>query len=165
MDARIEQIKMKLINKNIELNETISIDEIRGFEFEYNVKLPEELVKFYTQISNGCRMLDQYFLYKFEEWKFNSERISKEFPFEEYWIWEDDEGDARIDYKVIENGVIELIDIGDAQTWNIVANGKQYGKMWFFSDVGIQPAAPAKTFLEWFEFWLDGNDNYFSEFI
>lgn len=58
-----------------------------------------------------------------------------------------------------------MIDIGDSQTWNIIINGKEEGKMWFFTDVGIQPCAPSMNFLEWFEFWLDGNEDYFYEFI
>ena len=51
--------------------------------------------------------------------------------------------------------LIELINIGDAQSCNIVVTGKQRGKMWFFTDVGIQPCAPEMSFLEWFEYWLE----------
>ena len=30
--------------------------------------------------------------------------------------------------------------------------------MYFFTDIGIQPCVPSMNFLEWFEVWLDGND-------
>lgn len=33
--------------------------------------------------------------------------------------------------------------------------------MWFFLDVDIQPAAPELHFLDWFECWLNGNEDYF----
>lgn len=57
-----------------------------------------------------------------------------------------------------------MIDIGCGQTWNIIVFGKEYGKMWNYTDVGIAPAAPELSFLEWFEFWLDGGEDYFKEF-
>lgn len=79
--------------------------------------------------------------------------------FTEYWIWEDDYDEERVKHVV--DGNLELIDIGDSQTWNIIVNGKEEGKMWFFTDVGIQPCTPSMNFLEWFEFWLDGNEDYF----
>ena len=68
------------------------------------------------------------------------------------------------DFKDIENGIIELIDIGDAQSWNIVVEGDKRGEMWFYTDVGIQPACPAMSFSKWFEYWLDGGTDYFYEF-
>lgn len=30
--------------------------------------------------------------------------------------------------------------------------------MCFFTDVEIQPAAPGRSFLEWFDYWLDGGE-------
>ena len=123
---------------------------------EYN--WPAGLVEFYTEISNGCPMIDEFDLYKFEDWQYHSERIMEDFPFDTFYIWEGEEQD--VDLSVIENGNIELIDIGDAQTWNIIVKGNQQGKMWSFSDVGIQPAEPQMEFLEWFEYWLDGNDYF-----
>lgn len=62
------------------------------------------------------------------------------------------------------NGNVSLIDIGDCQSWNIIVTGEERGRMWFFTDVGIQPCVPNRGFLSWFEYWLDGNENYFGEF-
>jgi hypothetical protein len=90
------------------------------------------------------------------------EKAKEKFPFDKYWVWEDEPGDVNLDDVL--KGNIELIDIGDAQTWNIIINGKERGQMWFFADVGIQPCAPKRSFLSWYEYWLDGNDDYFSEF-
>lgn len=163
MKTSIDRIIEKMKIKNIHGNEVASINKIRNFEEKTNITLPEELVLFYTQISNGCKMIDGFNLLRIEDWKYNLEHVKKDFQFENYWIWEDDYDEERI--KTILDGNIELIDIGDAQTWNIIVKGKQKGKMWFFTDVGIQPCAPSMSFLEWFEFWLDGNDDYFYDFI
>ena len=159
----IERIRAKLHDKNIELCDPVDISVIQKFEEEHQISLPQELVDFYTQISNGCRMIDDFQLYPFEKWKFDPERLRKPFGFKEYWIWES-ESELSHDPKDIENGIIELIDIGDSQTWNIVTNGENFGEMWFFTDVGIQPACPPVSFLKWFEFWLDGGTDYFYEF-
>ena len=93
-------------------------------------------------------MIDGFQLRPIGEWKFDPEGISKSFSFEQAWIWEDDYDEEKI--KQIVYGNIELIDIGDAQSWNIIISGPQKGQMWLFSDVGIQPCAPPKSLLEWF---------------
>lgn len=161
-EKTISRIKVKLNEKGITLIDVVDINAIRDFEHKYNITLPEELVLFYTMISNGCEMIDGFQLRAFEDWKYNHELLSKEFPFEKYYIWEDDDG---LEINYIEYGNIELIDIGDAQTWNVIINGKEQGNMWFFTDVGIQLAAPGRSFLEWFEYWLDGGEDYFKEFV
>jgi len=83
----------------------------------------------------------------------------KEF-FSEPWVWEDEEEDPE-KMKTIYNGVIELIDIGDCQRRCIVVKGEERGKMWFFTDVGIQPACPSMDFREWMEYWLNGGEDFF----
>lgn len=159
MQESIIRILNKMKNKNVRKNEPLTIEELRCFEKKNNVRLPKELVLFYTQICNGCIMIDGFELMKMEEWNYHIGSIRKEFPFEEFWIWEDDYDINRI--QNIVNGNIEIINIGDSQSWNIIINGKETGKMWYFTDVGIQPCKPSMNFLEWFEFWLDGKDDYF----
>lgn len=163
MKYNIERVIEKMKNKNIQGNKVVSIDYVRKFEENAKIELPEELVLFYTEICNGCKMIDGFNLLKMEEWEYNTQKLRNNFIFEKYWIWEDDYDEEKI--KCVLDGNIEVINIGDAQSWNIIVSGKQRGKMWFFTDVGIQPCAPPMNFLEWFEFWLDGNDDYFYEFI
>ena len=107
-------------------------------------------------------MIDGFDLLKLTDWKYNIEHLKDDFLFDKYWIWESNYDEEKI--TKITYGNIELIDIGDAQTWNIIVNGNEKGKMWFFSDVGIQPCAPSMNFLEWFEYWLDGNEDFFYDF-
>lgn len=163
MKSIVERIIQKMKIKNIQANPVININEVRKFEAKTNITLPEELVLFYTEVCNGCKMLDGFDLLEMKDWGYNIEHLKKEFLFENYWIWEDNYDEKKI--ECILDGNIKLIDIGDAQTWNIIIKGKEKGKMWFFTEVGIQPCAPSMNFLEWFEFWLDDNDNYFSEFM
>lgn len=157
----ILRIKEKVIQKNIEVNETITIEQIEIFEKQHNINLPNELVLFYTIVGNGCT-IDREKLRGLDDLKFAKESVNKEFEFDEYWVWEDDEEDP--DWERMDRGNIELMDIGDSQTWNLIITGKEKGQMWFFTCVGIQPCAPKMNFLEWFEFWLDGGDDYFAEF-
>lgn len=162
MKSSVNRIIQKMEYQNIQSNKVICIDEVRKFEEKTDITLPEELVLFYTEVCNGCKMLDGFDLLKMEDWEYNIENLKRDFLFENYWIWEDDYEEEKI--KRVLDGNIELIDIGDSQTWNIIVKGKEKGKMWFFTDVGIQPCVPAMNFLEWFEFWLDGNDDYFCDF-
>ena len=162
MKERIDRILQKMQDNHIQCNEVLSIQDVKQFEEKTGVKLPEELVLFYTTVCNGCVMIDGFGLKRLEEWIYDKNQLREDFPFEDYWIWEDDFDEERL--KKITYGNLELLDIGDAQTWNIIVNGKERGKMWFFTDVGMQPCAPSMSFLEWFEFWLDGNEDYFSEF-
>ena len=159
----VNRIKDKMKRKGIYGKKVVSINEIKKFENKIGITLPEEIVLFYTQICNGCKMLDDFELLSMEEWKYDIENVKKSFLFTKYWIWEDDYDEDRI--KHISDGNVELIDIGDAQSWNIIVKGSEKGKMWFFTDVGIQPCVPSMNFFEWFEFWLDGNENYFENKI
>ena len=159
----ILRIKQKAMLNGIKFNHVILIDSIREFERINDVVLPEELVLFYTEVGNGCKMIDGFNLRAFEEWGISKEKVKKEFPFEEYWIWEDNPDNDL--FEEVANGNIELIDIGDAQSWNIIISGKETDQMWFFTDVGIQPCAPRRSFLSWFEYWLDGNSDYFTDYL
>ncbi|NFA58930.1 hypothetical protein K8O96_06145 [Clostridium sporogenes] len=64
------------------------------------------------------------------------------------------------------NGNIELIHIGDAQSYNLIVTGKCRGEICFFCDVGIQPCCQRQDFFGWFEKWLHYGDdvNYFTEY-
>ena len=162
MDTVIKRIKSKIEYNGVYVNELISKEKIREFEKKNNIYLPEELKLFYSEIGNGCKMIDGYYLQKFEDLVFDICKVKEEFIFTEYWILEDDDNEDLIDE--VDKGNIQLIDIGDGQSWNIIITGKEKGQMWFFTDIGIQPCAPKRGFLSWFEYWLDGNDDYFKEF-
>jgi hypothetical protein len=162
VDEDIQRIRLKIQEERIIMNKPISINEIRNFEKYYNLILPEDLVLFYTEIGNGCKMIDGYDLKGLEELEIDKNKVKEDFLFTKYYIWEEDESNDL--FYQVDNGNIELINIGDSQGWHIIISGKERGQMWFFTDVGIQPCAPKRSFLSWFEYWLEGNDNYFVEF-
>jgi len=161
IDKTIQRIKQKILDKNFELNPVISIEVIHQFEKQNNIVFPEELVLFYTLIGNGGKMFGGYPIKKFEDLNIDIEKAKKEFPFTDYWIWEDEEDNIDTDFDIIGNGNIELIDIGCCQTWNIIITGKERGNMWLFTDVGIGPSTQKPGFLSWYECYLDGNYNCF----
>ena len=84
-------LKEKLYSKVSSYNEPVSEQDIRLFEQRYNILLPQELVMFYTNICNGCKMPDGSEIKKLEEWEIDPSYIIKDFPFEDFWIWENDE--------------------------------------------------------------------------
>ena len=153
-------LKEKLYLKASSYNEPVSEQDIKSFEQRHNISLPQELVMFYTNICNGCKMPDGSEIRKLEEWEINPLYIIKDFPFEDVWIWEDESCDKNKLQEIL-FGNIELVDIGDCQTWNIIVQGKKKGEMWFFTDVGIQPCVPSKGMLEWIKGWLDEDNEYF----
>ncbi len=164
LKAEAARILQKMKDKNIQRNDALSVADVADFEKNAGIRLPEELTLFYTEACNGCKMLDGFDLLKMEQWKYDADSLKRDFPFEKYWVWENDDDYNPGKIKETENGNLALIDIGDAQSWNIIVRGKERGRMWFFTDVGIQPCAPAMDFLEWFEYWLDGKDDFFYGF-
>ena len=155
-----KRFREKLAEKGVALNPKANLSAWTEFKKKHGISLPLELERLYTQITNGCTMIDGFPLRAFEDWVFDEERISKPFPFTEPWIWEGEEEDPE-KMNMIDNGVIELIDIGDCQRWCLVVKGEEFGKMWFFTDVGIQPANPSMDFREWMEYWLNGGEDFF----
>jgi len=149
-------IKERLQQKQIALSEPVSKERLIEFEEIHGIKLPEELIFFYTEVTNGCNMIDGCQLYPFEKWNFDCESIGKPFPFDCFCIWENEDS---FDFTKLKCGNIELIDLGCSQSWNIIVNGNQYGKMWNFTDVGISPAVPSLDFQQWFNKWLNGDEN------
>jgi len=163
-DANIHKIKQKISEKGIKINPIVPITAIREFEKRNEIILPEELMEFYTLIGNGGKMIDDFSLKSFEELEIDIEKVKKAFPFTAFWVWEDGDEHKDGNMEDVCKGNIELIDIGCGQTWNIIVTGKERGQMWNFTDVGIQPCVPKRNFLSWYEYWLDGNDDYFAEF-
>ncbi len=65
---------------------------------------------------------------------------------------------------MMDNGTLELIDIGCCQTFQLVVTCR--GEVWHFSEMGVQPCCQRQDFLGWFEKWLDEGDSvdYFAEY-
>ena len=96
MKSNIDRIIDKMNFKNIQRNQVVSIEEINQFEINFNILLPEELVLFYTKISNGCKMIDGFDLLKLTDWKYHIEHLKDDFLFDKYWIWESNYDEEKI---------------------------------------------------------------------
>lgn len=163
----LNRIKEKCKVEDIFLGEQLLEQEICLFEEKHNVILPEAYRKFLIEVGDGCDMIDGFKMKSLAIIdQLTSEKLSAAFPFETPWIWEDEEYISESHLSEVKNGNIELIDIGDAQSYNLIVTGKCRGEIWFFCNVGIQPCCQRQDFLGWFEKWIDyGNDvDYFTEY-
>ncbi|WP_291559569.1 SMI1/KNR4 family protein [Clostridium sp. UBA2485] len=163
----IKRIKEKCTAEDIFLGEQLLEQEICLFEKKHDTILPEVYRKFLLEVGDGCDMIGGFKMKSLDMIdRLISEKLSAAFPFEDPWIWEDEECPSESRLLEVGNGNIELIHIGDAQSYNLIVTGKCRGEIWFFCDVGIQPCCQRQDFLGWFEKWLDyGNDvDYFTEY-
>ena len=90
--------------------------------------------------------------------------LDQAFPLTRHWIWEDDEEDKPELRDAIEHGRLFLGNDGCAQYWILIVTGSERGQVWQRSDVGVQPCAPRRDFLSWYNYWLDGGDDWWAEF-
>jgi len=173
MENQIERIKVKLLQKmqnhlkrgwidKINL-EPLSIEKITAFENEYNIKLPKEIVDFYTKISNGVVLYpreDICNLEPFENWYFSPDLIKEKFnaendvTYDDYYAIKKQNGD----YSFENFGNISLMDLGCCMSYCIVVNGKHYGEMIAVLEMYLE--ITNKSFLDWFEDCLDGTAEY-----
>jgi len=45
--------------------------------------------------------------------------------------------------------------------WHLIVTGPDRGVPWMLAGEGIQPLCPKRTFLQWYEDWLDGKDSFY----
>jgi len=167
------------------LNPVLSEDEVLKFEREHGITIPEDYRQFILTVGNGGAG-PFYGLMKLEDNDENKPDLSKPFeytkeePFmimnmyeeieeqlEEYED-EDEQDEAREAllndmYKKCDRGIIFLAHEGCGMYSVLVANGEEYGNVWYFdlaNDAGIFPLSKAETgepmkFTDWYEVWLD----------
>lgn len=161
----LERIKQKVKLCNIKMGDTLSENEIQNFEQHCNITLPAAYRLFLKEIGSGCKMIDGYQLHPLE--KLEWEDLSYPFLLKEAWIWENEEVIAEQLEVMVYRGNIELIDIGDGNSYHLIVSGECAGEVWNFTDIGAQPCCERQDFLGWFERWLDERDNvdYFREYL
>lgn len=135
MENQLERIKFKLIErlrKNPDdevILKTLPVEKIMEFESKYQIKLPQEIVDFYTRVSNGAVLYpdeDICNLEPFENWHFNEKLIHEDFNIENDFMYDDYCAIENRDYSFERFGNIALMDLGCATTYNIVVKGKHY---------------------------------------
>lgn len=163
----IKRIQEKVTARNIKMGECVLEEEIVEFERSCKVQLPQAYRLFLKNVGNGCG--DGFPLNRLQD--IERKDLSRPFILEDYWIWEDDEREADIIEKEMEEkvyqGEMELINMGDGMSYNLIVTGKCRGEVWNFTDVGVQPCCERQDFLGWFELWLDYQEetDYFKDFV
>jgi hypothetical protein len=175
MDATMTRIADKIRVHGYSLNPVISIQEVEKFEVQNKILLPNEYRDFITQIGNGGDGPPFYGLFSlnesYDETKKGNREIdnflSREFPLTEYWVWESEEHwteEKKKKYNRVFNGNLILGTEGCGMYWTLIVSGPLRGQIWDIADVGAQPCAPSLSFLEWYEYWLDGGSDWWRDF-
>ncbi len=174
MEEQLKRIKERLIRKledynnkpyqkkKLTLNPPLPMQKIVEFEKKYNIKLPEELIVFYTQIADGALLYpDENIcnLSPFEEWIFQKNLIQNDFIIENDLEYDDfknlfGQGKDKRNRSLLSYGNIALMDLGCAMTYNIIIKGKHYGEI--YGDFEMWLPFTNKNFLDWLESCLDG---------
>ena len=168
MENQLERIKSKLIErlcKNLEDDEirlnTLPVEKITEFENNYQIKLPKEIVDFYTKVSNGAVLYpreDICNLEPFENWYFDEKLIHTDFNIENDVTYDDYYAIENKNYSFERFGNIILMDLGCAMTYNIVVKGKHYGEIIGVLEMWLE--ITDMNFLDWLEGCLDGTVEY-----
>lgn len=161
----LERIKQKVQLCNIKMGNTLTENEIQNFEQHCNIILPAAYRLFLKEIGSGCKMIDGCQLNPLEELEW--EDLSYPFMLKEAWVWEEEDVIAEQLEVMVYRGNIELIDIGDGNSYHLIVSGECAGEVWNFTDVGVQPCCERQDFLGWFERWLDEQEDvdYFREYL
>lgn len=167
MENQLERIKSKLIERLQEnpddevILETLPVEKIVEFENKYQIKLPQEVVDFYTKVSNGAVLYPRENicnLEPFENWYFDEKLIHTDFNIENDVTYDDYCAIENKDYSFERFGNIILMDLGCAMTYNIVVKGRHYGEIIGVLEMWLE--ITDMNFLDWLEGCLDGTVEY-----
>jgi hypothetical protein len=162
------------------LNPAPTENELKGFESQYGIRLPEGYRNFLLYMGNGGA--GPYYgleelesgLYDDLDHKNDKDLLnpSEEFPHREAWSLDLPENDDDGAYREREevyfekrwmNGALRICNYGCGIYINLVVKGPEHGNIWIddrCNDGGIYPDRyPGNKekvdFLQWYELWLD----------
>ncbi|MCM1505914.1 MAG: SMI1/KNR4 family protein [Ruminococcus flavefaciens] len=139
--------RLKKYNK-IKIFDVISIEEVRKFEEENNIKLPDDYVWFITNVANGCTESSGGYnyelscgFYPLESTEFSSEYIEAD-------KWEDHYGEEKFSLNISSTGC--------TGSYGIFLKGEHYGEI-SDNDEGLAYYEPKRVhgFKEWYNLLLD----------
>lgn len=181
-----------LINKkkiNGSFNKVLTESEIRDFETEYDVTLPEEYKLFLTEIGNGG-LGPNYGLLSLQESIIDFKLVEKpvidissDFKYKDAWNeswidsidWENDRPELDIVNQYMDvshiSGCLQISHYGHGCTNLLVIKGESKGQIWFDGRADYEGLIPEQdkhgciyNFFEWYDSWLNGIINNYSEF-
>jgi hypothetical protein len=193
MDERsqIDNIKRRIAQiPELHFNPCLTEAETEAFEREHNIRLPEGYRLFLKEVGNGgdgpsrCEGLAPLPFGLIAE-GVDLGLLDQPFPLTGRWIWEGDDepgealaedqksiykgdSDALIDV-CLTNGQLDLGTNGCNTTWYLIVTGTERGQIWQIAEIGAYPCAPKRSFLEWYELWLDwrqaGQKGYWEQVV
>ncbi len=138
--------KLISINTEIEINDIISVEEVKRFEAENNIELPNDYVWFITNVGNGGTWYNgEYLFYPLEKTYFSYEGLP---------------GYKRGREKYS----IDVLSKGCSYSMGIILSGEHYGEISSDGDgLAFFHSIPIHGFKEFYLKWLDeaclGYDN------
>ena len=162
--AVLERIKREIEQQNIQMGPVLSEKDICTFEESHKIQLPEGYRRFLLEVGDGCDMFGGFDLLPLNANRQSQDYVSP-FPFTEYVI-EAEEPLSEELWRQIQQGTLELIDIGCGQTFQLIITGPCRGEVWSLCEMGTHPCCQRQDFLGWFERWLTAGDDvdYYAEF-
>jgi hypothetical protein len=164
-----------LEDKELKVGPALSANDIAAFETTHNITLPLEYREFLISVGNGGSGPPAYGMLALGEIPPNcvpdwfstgyGDYLSKPFPLNETWIWEDESAAPGFDDQLLllRNGNICLGTDGCGMYWLLIVTGPERGKIWQLTDVGVTPLVPPRDFTSWYEYWLQGGDDWFQQ--
>ena len=137
--------KMEQLKKfgNVEIYDAISIEEVRKFEEENNIKLPDDYVWFITNVADGCKCGE------FHDYRYNCGF----FPLEKTYFSSEDIGNYC---EGDENFSLDISSKGCSYSYGIILKGEHHGDISDNAD-GLSYYYPKRVhgFKEWYNTLLD----------
>ena len=169
--AQLARIRQRVQARGIVLDPPATAEEVATFESRHGIVLPNDYRMFITELGNGGAGPIGYGVLPLgkvpsdmrpEERMVWTElrAVRSAFPFTKAWVWENGEASDEGDEEQIGCGSICLGTDGCGMYWHLIVAGPDRGVPWMLAGEGIQPLCPKRTFLQWYEDWLDGKDSF-----
>jgi hypothetical protein len=172
MYSQLARIRSKLKERRGTLNPVAPELEVLAFEARHGISLPADYRLFLTELGNGGMGPPDHGLVPLghtdsgvivEEKALWSQLpfVARPFPFTRYWVWEDGEVSEEGTAEQVGHGSVYLGHDGCGMLWHLIVSGAERGVPWQLCGEGIQPVCPKRSFLQWYEDWLDGLDSFY----
>jgi hypothetical protein len=172
LSERIQEVRLTAAKRGLRMNPCLEENEISTFENLYKAYLPQDYREFLKKVGNGGSGPPYYGLLPLGEVPSDFQKtaaevlstLQKPFPLSNYWVWEGEREERPELSEAINQGYLVLGTDGCGIYWLLIVTGSERGQIWWLTDVGIQPCAPRRQFLDWYEYWLEGGEDWWGEF-
>ena len=162
-DTLVRRIRKKMALADVVAGPPLPASALRTFEKAHGITLPDGYARFLREVGNGAARADGslYTLLRLGTVHTGSgvtraalrTGLKKPFPH-----GRKKRGDPQRPGTLGKTSWHGCLPVGgDAfYAWGLVVTGFERGTMWQLSPDGVVPNNPPRNFLEWYDFWLDG---------